>query len=83
VGLWTSFHAAVYNVFNIQRHLVCRRTLRLFRDQAMLTWRESAQPVQIVFQLFSEVRHLVRGAPAVGRWTTIKPKCALCVTITV
>jgi transposase-like protein len=34
-----STHAAVYNVFNIQRHLICRRTLRVFRDQAMLTWR--------------------------------------------
>ena len=34
-----SIHAAVYNVFNIQRHLICRRTLRVFRNQAMLTWR--------------------------------------------
>ena len=36
-----SIHAAVYNVFNIQRHLTSRRTLRLFRDQAMLTWRQA------------------------------------------
>ena len=36
-----SIHAAVYNVFNIQRHLTSRRTLRVFRDQAMLTWRQS------------------------------------------
>ena len=35
-----SIHAAVYNVFNIQRHLTSRRTLRVFRDQAMLTWRQ-------------------------------------------
>ena len=34
-----SIHAAVYNVFNLQRHLISRRTLRVFRAQAMLTWR--------------------------------------------
>jgi hypothetical protein len=28
-------------VFNIQRHLTSRRTLRVFRDQAMLTWRHA------------------------------------------
>jgi putative transposase len=36
-----STHAAVYNVFNIQRHLICRRTLRVFRDQATQTWRQA------------------------------------------
>jgi transposase-like protein len=36
-----STHAAVYNVFNIQRHQISRRTLRVFRDQAMLTWRQA------------------------------------------
>ena len=36
-----SIHAAVYNVFNSQRHLTSRRTLRAFRDQAMLTWRQA------------------------------------------
>ena len=36
-----SIHATVYNVFNLQRHLTFRRTLRLFRDQAMLTWRRA------------------------------------------
>ena len=36
-----SIHAAVYNVFNLQRHLISRRTLRAFRAQAMLTWRHA------------------------------------------
>ncbi|MDB5717683.1 MAG: family transposase [Sphingomonas bacterium] len=34
-----SAHAAVYNVFNTQRHLVSRRTLRTFRAEAALTWK--------------------------------------------
>ena len=34
-----SIHAAVYNVFNVQRHLISRRTLRSFRALAMQTWR--------------------------------------------
>ncbi len=36
-----STHATVYNVFNIQRHLISRGTLRVFRDRAMLTCRQA------------------------------------------
>ncbi len=36
-----STHAAAYNVFNIQRHLISRGALRVLRDQAMLTWRQA------------------------------------------
>jgi transposase-like protein len=31
-------HAAVYNTFNVQRHLIRRSTLRLFRAEADRTW---------------------------------------------
>jgi putative transposase len=33
-----STHAAVYNVFNTQRHLISRQTLRTSRAEAMATW---------------------------------------------
>jgi transposase len=34
-----SIHSAVQNTFNLQRHLTCRRTLRVFREEAFRTWR--------------------------------------------
>ena len=36
---FVSVHAAVYNTFNVQRHLISRRTLRRFRAEAMEQWR--------------------------------------------
>ena len=36
-----SVHAAVYNTFNVQRHLISRPTLRLFRAEAMMSWTEA------------------------------------------
>jgi len=33
-----SAHAAVYNTFNLQRHLISRRTLRVFRADAIDQW---------------------------------------------
>lgn len=35
---FVSPHAAVYSTFNLQRHLVSRRTLRTFRAQAVAEW---------------------------------------------
>jgi putative transposase len=35
-----STHAAVYNIFNVQRHLVSGQTHRVLRAAAMTTWRE-------------------------------------------
>ena len=31
-------HAAVHNIFNVQRHLIRRPTLRYLRSEAMATW---------------------------------------------
>src|SRR5450755_3425661 len=36
-----STHAAVYNTFNVQRHLTSARTHRTFRAAAMNTWRDA------------------------------------------
>ena len=33
-----STHAAIYNTFNVQRHLISRKTLRQFRNHAMGLW---------------------------------------------
>ena len=37
-----SVHAATYNTFNVQRHLISRRTLRVFRAEAMAQWYAAA-----------------------------------------
>lgn len=34
-----STHGPIYNLFNVHRHLISRRTLRTFRNQAMAEWR--------------------------------------------
>src|SRR6202047_901679 len=36
-----SVHAAVHNTFNLQRHLVSRSTLRIFRSEAAVQWRSA------------------------------------------
>ena len=40
-----SMHAAVHNTFNLQRHLVSRSTLRIFRAEAASAWRNAAAAV--------------------------------------
>jgi transposase-like protein len=35
---FVSTHSAIYNAFNLQRHLVSRRTLRTFRAMASAAW---------------------------------------------
>src|SRR5499427_9068298 len=36
-----SMHATVHNVFNLQRHLVSRSPLRIFRAEAVNQWRDA------------------------------------------
>ncbi|MEQ8730117.1 MAG: IS6 family transposase, partial [Roseitalea porphyridii] len=38
-----SAHAAVHNTFNVQRHLISRRTLRTFRGEAFAKWQSAAE----------------------------------------
>jgi putative transposase len=40
-----SVHAAVHNTFNLQRHLVSRSTLRIFRSEAAAQWRSATNAV--------------------------------------
>jgi hypothetical protein len=40
-----SMHAAVHNTFNLQRHLVSRSTLRIFRAEAAKQWRDAVAAV--------------------------------------
>src|SRR6202165_4198042 len=40
-----SMHAAVHNNFNLQRHLVSRSTLRIFRAEAANHWKEAVTAV--------------------------------------
>jgi putative transposase len=35
---FVSMHSAAYDTFNVQRHLISRRTLRIFRAEAMAQW---------------------------------------------
>jgi putative transposase len=36
-----SVHSAVHNTVNVQRHLISRRTLRLFRAEASTAWQQA------------------------------------------
>lgn len=35
---FVSIHSAIYNTFAIQRHLVSRKTMRIFRAAAFAEW---------------------------------------------
>jgi hypothetical protein len=36
-----NMHATVHNTFNLQRHLVSRSTLRIFRAEVANQWRDA------------------------------------------
>jgi putative transposase len=36
--MFLSTHAAIYNTFYVQRHLITRKTMRQFRSESMNTW---------------------------------------------
>jgi putative transposase len=40
-----SVHAAVHNTFNLQRHLISRPTLRIFRAEAANHWKDAVTAV--------------------------------------
>jgi hypothetical protein len=40
-GSMLSMHAAVHNTFNLQRYLVSRSTLRIFRSEAVAQWSDA------------------------------------------
>jgi putative transposase len=49
-----AMHAAVYNTFNVQRHLISRQTLRLVRAEAMQQW-HAATMAAFIRHLFINV----------------------------
>ena len=40
-----STHGPIYNLFNVHRHLISRRTLRIFRNEAMAEWKSVTSAV--------------------------------------
>jgi len=38
-------HGAIHNTFNLQRHLVSRATLRIFRAEGANQWRDAVTAV--------------------------------------
>src|SRR6266852_4085544 len=70
-----AMHAAVHNTFNVQRHLISRRTLCLFRLEAMQQWhaatmaancRPSGEASQLKLSCRDKARSTVRRRLTVG-----------------
>ena len=39
---FVSTHSAIYNTFNIERHLISRKTMRTYRDRAFAEWKDAS-----------------------------------------
>lgn len=39
---FVSTHSAIYNIFNLQRHLISRKTVRTFRAAAAAAWQDAS-----------------------------------------
>lgn len=72
-----STHAATYNTFNVQRHLISARTHRAFRASAMNIWREVVATVlkysgrRILVFFFQRCDNARASATAFPRWSSI------------
>ena len=64
-----SMHAAVHNTFNLQRHLISRSTLRIFRAEAANHWRDALCQAQRVCSAFGPTVPRL-GEPPSPRWAS-------------
>ena len=62
-------HAAVHNTFNLQRHLISRSTLRIFRAEAANHWRDALCQAQRVCSAFGPTVPRL-GEPPSPRWAS-------------
>jgi hypothetical protein len=61
-------HGAVHNTFNVQRHVISRRTLRLFRAEAMQQWDAATMAAQPSSVLRSVAAQSSCRDKALSRW---------------
>lgn len=74
-------HVSIYSIFNVQRHLISRNTLRQFRDEAMLVWRtETAAACIVLVYKFRATLFLQRDnaalSPVIPPMPDLKPVCS-------
>jgi DDE domain len=65
-----SVHSAVFNNFNLQRHLVSRSTLRIFRAEATARWQNATAAAWARDALYPAFPDLVNLTMPSGRFVT-------------